>query len=94
MPHPKRLIGYLSKFKCEADFITEIFDYLGKNLSGKKPGWRLCFNHYFMSLRKQVQWDSVHSQYSGYVEMAGFIHEEATLTTELSVFLLVTLSKF
>lgn len=44
-----------------------------------------------MSLRKQIQWDTTHSRYSGYVELAGLVDEKDVLATEALVFMTISI---
>lgn len=91
LPHPNRITGYLSKFKCEPGFISEVFQFL-RMQSFEKPWLKDCSLIIdSMSIRKQVQWDVARSQFSGYVEMAGLVDESETLATEALVFLIVSL---
>uniref|UniRef100_A0A2S2NZV2 THAP domain-containing protein 9 n=1 Tax=Schizaphis graminum TaxID=13262 RepID=A0A2S2NZV2_SCHGA len=91
LPHPSTIRSWISSFKCEPGFLTEVFLFLKLEVKDKTWLEDCCLIFDSMSIRKQLTWEPSKGKYSGNVDFGDV--ESPDLASEVLVFMVVSLTK-
>jgi len=91
LPHPSTIRSWISSFKCEPGFLTEIFSFLKLEVKDKTWLEDCCLIFDSMSIRKQLTWEPSKGKYTGNVDFGD--KESPDLASEVLVFMVVSLTK-